>query len=1035
MRTRCLPALAGILFLFSAAAYASNEDPGAVPLRIGIVTFNTAEHEQGIDSSTQQLVDYFQRVVDESHVASKSKPPTYPRYDLQVAHGNYYQVLAWLRSGELDAAIVSPFTEYLLRHDKRRTFLPVLEFPLRDSVTGRLSDRHQARIAAYRAGEWDTAPLAQFDRYIGRIWSAAMTQDTGTLPDDIKRDFDVTLVNHLSTTAFLAPALYAESRLVRLKWRVDLKYRHEVTDRFWSLFFQGTHMTLRHIDAAPKKSSATQIFFRYNGDALWQPFGAGGSDAGFGNDALVVAVEGKSEDERRRALLALFGDLLDTKNPWHKAAKVFPGSWDPKGKVPVTDSAGSYYAVRPKQEAPYTDLVTAVDRAWQRDESLAKLANRWYVVEHYDFRAAETIDCVRQDQEIRNVGRTALVLPGGGVKGAYQAGLLDALYEAKLIANHGDSSVMDARLAIDDVIGTSGGALVGWFAAQRLAGPEKKDVLSRMWVDHGKVLTGPSTIFPFAGVPRWFTVWCAVMVFTLVVTVARADRIVLRTAKLVNGHEVSETDPPHGRMPVLLLGSLVLLLVLVPLVAAVISGSEANYVPTIEGLAYVVVALVIHYLLTCSGHPQDTGTRTFSSANRGGWGATLCGLAIMVGLMTKYIADSDPMTVLTPCTKFGATSVIAIAAFVIFLAGVWLSMRKVGIAPPASLQRRYGGAFLLLLLVIASAFLSLLIGWLLDRATTLELTFDYWIWTMAGAFLSSCAFVAMAAFGHGRFAGWVDRGLDFWTYPQIERRIFRYPIWSLQVTTAAALVLWTVLVAPGVYSGCTAQNTFLNARTNFGDGQARFNTNLIVTATSLGKRLGSGRSFYGDYYCCLDGADCQNASQRYANVVAFKKEAFPDAVFASGSPFPIFPALQLRLNAVDRGLFIDGGYTHNVPLQGAEIVGAHQVLIIRSQQREDHEDAGRSQQSHASPLLWHAANLLPFLFERSQEIDKGAAGRMFVASLGPDGPAPSLMDFRGSVVRKLQTDARKDFETKRIGRIENWGLPILKGFVPRRPTP
>jgi len=168
-------------------------------------------------------------------------------------------------------------------------------------------------------------------------------------------------------------------------------------------------------------------------------------------------------------------------------------------------------------------------------------------------------------------------------------------------------------------------------------------------------------------------------------------------------------------------------------------------------------------------------------------------------------------------------------------------------------------------------------------------------------------------------------------------------------------------------------------------------------------------------------------------VLAFSPEQFPRSVFASGSPFPIFPALLLQPNrqqgdGLDRGYFIDGGYAHNVPLEGAQVVGADQVLKIENARRENQDGSGYEELDSLSPLAWGAAQILPFLFERSQQIDGAVRGRMFVASLAPDpehGPPAFLMDFRSGTVTDLVDAADEDYLHRRIGRVESWGVPHL----------
>ena len=277
------------------------------------------------------------------------------------------------------------------------------------------------------------------------------------------------------------------------------------------------------------------------------------------------------------------------------------------------------------------------------------------------------------------------------------------------------------------------------------------------------------------------------------------------------------------------------------------------------------------------------------------------------------------------------------------------------------------------------------------------------------------------------------------------------PFTTTEAFAVGALLLWTVVVSPSLYSGCRADETFRKMQVDFngfqgdkGANPPQFLSNLLVTTTSLGRKIqGSSRAFHGDFYCCLDGEECSQARGRRSNVLRFRLEQFPRAVFASGSPFPIFPALLLTprgekpgtmspTEVDDRGLFIDGGYAHNVPIEGAQVVGADQVLLIRNARRERDSPATAASNygdfTLLSPLAWDASNILPFLFERSQQVDSAVTGKMFVASLAPDpdhGKPPFLMDFRDATVKSLVDYAHDDYRHRRIGQVESWGMPHI----------
>src|SRR4029077_14019091 len=61
-----------------------------------------------------------------------------------------------------------------------------------------------------------------------------------------------------------------------------------------------------------------------------------------------------------------------------------------------------------------------------------------------------------------------------------------------------------------------------------------------------------------------------------------------------------------------------------------------------------------------------------------------------------------------------------------------------------------------------------------------------------------------------------------------------------------------------------------------------------------------------------------------------------DVVFASGSPYPVFPAHAVK---GEKDRLVDGGYANNVPIDAAQSVGADEVLIVESSNPLGHESA------------------------------------------------------------------------------------------------
>src|SRR5215207_1310931 len=81
-------------------------------LKLGYTTFERPETVH-TDSTLHSLGDYLRRVATQSCTTGPWKRPL----EFDVMLGNYYQIWSWFRSGQIDAAVVSPFMAILLQRD------------------------------------------------------------------------------------------------------------------------------------------------------------------------------------------------------------------------------------------------------------------------------------------------------------------------------------------------------------------------------------------------------------------------------------------------------------------------------------------------------------------------------------------------------------------------------------------------------------------------------------------------------------------------------------------------------------------------------------------------------------------------------------------------------------------------------------------------------------------------------------------------------------------------------------------------------
>jgi hypothetical protein len=340
-------------------------------------------------------------------------------------------------------------------------------------------------------------------------------------------------------------------------------------------------------------------------------------------------------------------------------------------------------------------------------------------------------------------------------------------------------------------------------------------------------------------------------------------------------------------------------------------------------------------------------------------------------------------------------------------------------------QRRvddYREAMLLLLMLLALSTAIFGIGWSFNRVTPLEMTIDYWVWVFVAAIFSAKLIItAERVFNEVPLL----RGIRFLSTPTGTAPFPYTPAVTLVLWGSLGVAVWLMFVAPALYSSRQGRKAFDDAVA--ADPKAIERVPLIVSMTGLGDDVRGYRSppYRGDYYtvderwCSVD--DLQEKTS--ARLFRMDREHFRDAVFASGSPFPIYPATRVQAETGDAGLFVDGGYAHRVPIEAAGLVRAAQILVVENVARID--VPAPAEGFRAGGLTTNAAKALDFLFERSQTIDGERARSAVVATIYPDWspPDPFLMDFRESVVQRLRDEGEKDLEGDRVARIESWGEP------------
>lgn len=203
--------------------------------------------------------------------------------DFKIVLGNYYQIYAWLQTGQIDGAIVTPLTESLLKAasitdpnaDPDAEYIGLAEFSIYPSQGSQGPPIGYPPIvkASLRGTPCDN-PHEVFRDFLLAALKAALKDASSNYADipaaladvDVGKpdDYHLACVSHLSTSGFMAPALFADLWLRGRLTRKDLggvdPYRgvkiKRITDDplfvrnvatfFWERFYASIHFHITH---------------------------------------------------------------------------------------------------------------------------------------------------------------------------------------------------------------------------------------------------------------------------------------------------------------------------------------------------------------------------------------------------------------------------------------------------------------------------------------------------------------------------------------------------------------------------------------------------------------------------------------------------------------------------------------------------------------------------------------------------------------------------------------------------------------------
>lgn len=1134
--------LASTLFLLSllagtASSLLAQQAAFQHRVRVGFTTFSSPRSLAEGGSTFESVVEYLAWLSARSGDPSAS--PFAEPVDFSISSGNYYQILTWLRDGELDAAVVSPFTAFLLA--RSGTAVALVELSEGGEARG-----HRPQVGAWRGSEQLDDPVVQLDTFIDGLLELAedpllhLAPRAFVLLDSaryaplvrFRERYSVQMVTHLSTSGFVFPLLYVEERLGR---RTDLS--RDTERRFWDLFMETVSFTFHHQDDCPTTPEGrTSIVFSYDARPRpgcrtgWEsyavtPDGSATGEVVIPNDVLVL---------RRSVARMLLGEEVLQASSDRDAC---PGAVSDPGWIPdaVTQAAifsgdGSYTSVRPVDAETHGAFCLRVGSLLAADSPHPELGRRtraWFDEGDFGFTIDEVVGFLRQDQANSGDPHLALVLPGGGVKALYQARLLDELYWNRCdLRNHGvphaescpDEAIHATAdpLEVQDVIGTSGGAMVGFLAAlsRGAGGPPLFEAVRTASLEK---------VFPFMDLLRWVSVFLLVIVLVGFISLSR----VLRLGAF---RDVQDAEPRRARV------ALPILLFLVGLLTALVirrtGGEHLEVVRTTEGVLFALVVVGAHFLLTTTRVREDglygrlsqevedsshlVGAFTLGAFLLGtawliwdpaiwwiptwvvGAAAAVCALlgflyaqqsgfvqaieehgsqvrqalaphvkvlavfaAVIVTFWTTAIADvAGPGPLRAPVMgAAGGVAAVTMIGYVVHSGAFGLVFKRV---------REYAGALALVIVYVTSVYVALGVIRLFDVFSFLEITMRFWLFLLGAGVLAALGVLFLGSRTAERSVVGLREAIRSLGARDRRAVLMSSPGSRLVGMTGLGLLTWVVVVAPAVYSNEYSAQVFCGVvagvldidRTTrcdaaeeelwngFGDRPAGLSANLIVTGALLqdAREAGGDAAFpEGDVYFCFSGPlGCRPSAGsdtvRWRPVDEPSLDMVLHAAYASGAPFPIFPAHNTPLPGGGSAPLVDGGYAHNIPLGAARQSGARQILLLRSAPAESLGGASPMRMLF-SPLVHHGGRIFPFLFARAQELDRLLGRGLVVASLTPspfqDGtPFPFLADFRESTVEKLSAHAEHDvLLNRRIGRVESWGVPPLAMPISPGPAP
>ena len=943
--------------------------------------------------------------------------------------GNDFQLLDWLENGRIDGAVVAPLALKILHTSDRQPFTQHFVIARHDAFTDHNLASYHLGLSAYENGALQSEPRERYHAYL-----EALLTDTSALADKIILD------SHLSPALGLFLSATHD-------WLQGQSATDEQQEQFWKRLFKRMVFAL----SRPTTSDATTF--------------------------AVRATENCDAPTTHCLSASAVHDYLLLRR--QVAQETLPPEFDalPHDKPTLISDTyqhivPDYLPMPPKGASLQAPLKAFIEHNYTPHQVGSQVRR------YFRFTISELMHLLRPAADDGDKGDIALVLTGGGVKAAYQTRLVDYLYAKPYLTNiRGEQLASDtaaaAPLQVKYVIGTSGGALLGLFVAaiNKTDNPHFSDLL---WISDktGKRITF-TDVFPPIDMLRWLSFLFSLFIFTVIAMIIlyRSQRVREHLGLDVSGTAAKPASDTGGRF---FRFSIVWIafLALTPFLILYVNGEQLEeHIPEMQGFFYFIFTLIAIYtdnhilrakrLLLDENNVNKPGPAFLWSLLAGGVLLTVLPLAhrrwgIFDGLSEGIDATWEWLDYLL---SWKMTTNVFMFCFglllLIWFIQRWYFYRSRGFRPLQASEGDVKGSYWVLILVPILSAAGIYILYKLDQVSAFELTVSFWVGLFFVAVVTSLLIFAYTLVEHK--LGW-KRNL---VVPRLRFLMSRHPTtWDLQMSRLTRILMmfglawgwWNIVIGPGMYGNDNSQE-YIDclydkvAGKQCGAASApdttpmqgfTLQTYFVAPATSLDTK--SERYFLFEPHNGPANGDEGNMID-YRNQLAISsdprwtqfsaeeqdKNTLTQIAFASGSPFPVFPAHKITIGNKKEKL-IDGGYAHNTPIEAAKTLGADRLLVIYSSPLNiGSRDEPSLLRNAFGTMAENLPRLVPYLYERSQIEDILSAEKLLVAALSPTGGEdpgkwPLLTDFRQSVVDRMLTEAEQDLY-KRIGTIQNWGLP------------